>query len=375
MISKLKKEIKEFSPWFKITMGVLLIVYVGFWLFTIHLSGVEQAQGMDIRLPAAPKDSIEYVLMSESLVSGHGLSMNGRIETLRGPGYPLFVAIIKTVGRSYFAVTLIQILLVFASAFVIRRIGMIFSGKFVGEIAATFLVLNPVTLVLSLLILTDVLFMFVFLFGVYLAISQTGHKMIWRTFAIAGLFIVAIYVRGMGIFSIPILVAPFLVAKIPFRARLKSILIIIACVIISIIPWVIRNYVETGVAGFSSFEAVQLAWAVPKFWAYTNGTTETVETKNMQVATGVPVDEWYSRGVYDIKYSKQINAVGEKAILSHPFSYAKWHIITSVPFLFPSTILFVRDAYDSAINYKRPFQYGAINALAASRRTTLKSTT
>src|SRR3989338_6403929 len=97
---------KDFSKWFRILVWVMLPVYIGFWFFSIHLASLQKEKGIEIRLPSAPKDSIEYVLMAESLTSGHGLSMNGRVETLRGPGYPLFVAIIKTVGRSYFAVTL-----------------------------------------------------------------------------------------------------------------------------------------------------------------------------------------------------------------------------------------------------------------------------
>ena len=42
-----------------------------------------------------------------------------------------------------------------------------------------------------------------------------------------------------------------------------------------------------------------------------------------------------------------------------------FHIISSLPFLFPSSILFMRDAHDSALNVQRPFKAGAINALVS----------
>ena len=82
-----------------------------------------------------------------------------------------------------------------------------------------------------------------------------------------------------------------------------------------------------------------------------------------QKATGVPDSAWQDLSWHDIRYSKQISAIGRKAILDHPFSYLEFHLITSTPFLFPSSILFARDAYDSVIQNERPFVYGSINSL------------
>ena len=365
ILLKLKQEVNTFSKWFKILFFVLLVIYISLWFFTIYLSSVEKARKIEPLLPSAPKDSIEYVELSESLTSGHGLSIDGKIETLRVPGYPIFIAVIKTLGRSYFAITLIQILLVFASALIIRRIGILFGGKKVGEISATLLLINPVSMVLSLIILTDVLFLFLFVLGFYLAVSMDNQKFIQKTLLVSVIFVCAIYVRGMGLFALPIFITPFLASKLPFKIQLKSIAIMIIFIFISISPWILRNYVRTGVASWNSFESVNLSSVVPKFLANINGTPEEKEILAFQKATGLPDSEWKNRGSYDIRYSKQINAVGEKIILKQPFSYIKFHIITSLPFLFPSSILFMRDAYDSALNINRPFKAGAINALAS----------
>src|SRR3989338_9661645 len=162
MIHKIEQEIINFSRWFKILFFTALAFYLCLWIFTVHLSSIQKAKGFEPILPGAPKDSQEYILLSESLINGNGLSIYGNLETLRGPGYPLFTAIIKTVGGSYFAVTLVQIFLVFASSLIIRRIGILFSVKTVGEIASALLLVNPVTMTLSLLILTDTLFLFLF---------------------------------------------------------------------------------------------------------------------------------------------------------------------------------------------------------------------
>lgn len=365
MLTKLKNEINSFSSWFKVVLVVFGIIYLSLWIFTIHLSYIQKAKGIDIILPGAPKDSIGYINLSESLINGNGMSQNGRIETLRGFAYPLFAATIKSIGRSYFAVTLVQIILVFASAFIIRRIGIVFSGRKVGEIAATLLLINPVTMTLPLFILTDILFLLLFVLGFYLGLTIDERKPFRRIFIVSAFFILAIYTRGMGIFALPIFIAPILATKLPFKLQIKLITVMVVLIVLSTVPAIIRNYIRTGVPAFNGFESVNLSWIVPKFLASTNGTKEADEMINFQRATGVPDSAWEDLSAYDLRYSSQISMEGERVILERPFSYLKFHIITSAPFLFPSSILFMRDAYYKALEKERIVKHGAINALAS----------
>lgn len=362
--------IKSFSKWFKVLFAVMCAVYISLWIFTILLSGVQKENGIEPRLPAAPKDSQGYVDFAESLMQGRGLAnADGRIETLRTPAYPVFVAILRSATGTYFSVTFLQIFIVFASALLIRKIGIVFSadmfGRKVGEIAAALFLVSPVTMTLAVLILTDTLFLLVFAIAFYKAIQLTEEKWIRQTILISVLFAIAIYIRGMGLFALPVFLALVIPAQVPLQTKLKSMALMLVCIVISLTPWIMRNYVYTGVAGFNSFESVNLSWIVPKFIAEVDGTDEEVETKKFQRATGVPEAAWHDFSWQDIRYSKQINPVGEKLILERPFSYIKFHLVTSIPFLFPSSILFARDAYDSAIQYNRPFVYGSINALTS----------
>ncbi|TSC70624.1 MAG: hypothetical protein CEO12_204 [Parcubacteria group bacterium Gr01-1014_46] len=363
MFSKLKKEIDSLSPWFKIVLIVMAFIYLGLWFYTIKLSSNQTVKNFEPVLPTAPKDSHEYVLLSQSLMRGDGLSSNGRIETLRMPGYPLFVGILKTVGRSYFVVTFVQILLVFVTILILRRIGIVFSGNKVGEISATLLLVNPVTMTLSLLILTDVLFIFLFTLGFYLAITINERKPFIKVIMVSLIFISAIYVRGMGLFALPIFMLPILVTKLPFKLQAKLLGVMFFMILLSIVPWIARNSVQTGIRSFNTFEAENLSFAIPKFLSYKNGTKEEEEIANFLKVAGVPNYIWQDYGGRNINYAKQISKAGEKIILDMPFSYLKFHLTSSIPFLFPSSILFMRDAYDSAVDQKREFQYGAINAL------------
>jgi len=356
---KIKQEIKDFSGWFKIAFVVLFVVYISFWFFTINLHDIQKREQIEPVLPVIPEDSQGYELLSQSIADGKGFGVDGGIETLRTPGYPFFVAAVKTVGRSYFAVTLVQILLVFISAFFIRKIGIFFASKRVGEISALLFLINPVTLVLSLVILTDTLFVFLLTLGSYLALSINNEKIVLKTIALSVIVSLSVYIR-LGLFSLPVFASLILASEASLRNKLKSVFITVFIVSLAVSPWVLRNYVHTGVASFNSFKAVNLAWLVPRFLSSLNGTSIEEESRNFEKEAGVPEANYQ-----DIRFSGQISSAAEKIILDKPFSYLKYHIVSSVPFLFPSSIAFGRDVYNSAMHIKTPFKEGIIRFLTS----------
>ena len=353
---------KNWSKLFKILFFSISVVYFLFWLFIIHLSNIQKTQGINPLLPVLREDSQEYANLSDSIISGKSFVLDGKAETLRAPGYPSFVAIFKPFG-GYFTVTFIQIILVFLISILIRKIGILFFSKKVGEMSAIIFLLNPVTLYLSLVILTDMLFLFLFLSGFYLIASLNKENIyknnLIKIILISLLFSIAIYVRPMGIFALPIFIAPFFISKLSLRDKLKSIVVVISIIFLAVLPWIIRNYRLTGVADFSSFKAINLAYyAVPMFLSHINHTSIAEERIILEKKIGVPQDEWKN-----LKYSKQVSGVAEKIILSHPFSYFIYHTESSIPFLFSSPIQEVLNTYRSSMDIRVPFEPGAINYL------------
>ncbi|MEK9184812.1 MAG: glycosyltransferase family 39 protein [Patescibacteria group bacterium] len=348
------KEIRDWSKLFKILFFSIFIIYFLLWLFTIHLSNIQKTQGISPTLPVLREDSQEYANLSESIISGNGFVLNEKAETLRAPGYPAFVAIFKSFG-GYFTVTFIQIILVFLISILIRKIGILFFSRKVGEMSSIIFLLNPVTLYLSLVILTDILFLFLFLLGLYLVVSSNKEN-IYKIILASLLFGIAIYVRPMGIFALPIFIAPFFISKISFRDKLKSVIIMVSIIFLAVLPWIIRNYRLTGVADFSSFKAINLAYyAVPSFLSHINHTSIIEERIILEKKIGIPQDEWKY-----LKYSEQVSGVAEKIILSSPFSYSIYHIESSIPFLFSSPIQEVLNTYRSSMNIRTSFEPGAI---------------
>ncbi len=376
IFSKIKTSIvgewKSFSLWFRIALSILAVIYISLWFFSIHLSVVQQERGISPVLPVLAEDSSEYAALSQSMISHHLFRINDVVETTRVPGYPAFMtlfSLFSVSGKTYFLVTLVQILLAFAAAVMVRRIGMRFSsvlaGENIGEIAATLLLCNPVTVTLSLIILTDILFLFLFVSGFYLALTIQKETLVRQTVVCSLIFVAAVYVRGMGIFALPIFVAPILASGLVWKDKLKSICIMILIVVACVVPWVARNYHEVGVANFNSFESVNFWWSIPKFLSLTNHTDEGDESIAFHTAAGVPQTEWDNFGWHSLRWSEQINTVAERVILEHPFAYIKFHLVTSIPFLFPSTIQFARDIYSSAVHEKPVFALGMINLLAS----------
>ena len=343
-MKQIKEKINSFSKWFKICFCLVFIIYIAFWFFSMHLSVVQKSQNIKPLLPVLYQDSHEYADLAQSLIHDSSFVQNGFSETFRVPGYPFFVAVFYLVG-GYFLVTFIQIFLVFMSAFLIREIGIIFSGKKVGEVAALFFLLNPVILALSLIILTDILFLFLFLLGFYLTISASREKLISRVVLISVVFAGAIYMRPIGVFALPVFVAPFLVSKISLREKIKSICIMVLIILVLLAPWIIRNYKITGVADFSSSKSMNLAfYYVPMFLSNRNGTSVETERAKIEKETNIPIENWR-----DLHFSPELSSVTEKIILEHPFSYVEYHTVSSLPFLFSSYIQDAVYTYRSAM--------------------------
>ena len=276
------------SRWFVWTLSAIFVVYVSLWLYTIHISALQQTMHLSPALPVVAEDSLEYSDLAQSLISGNGFMQNGQLETLRTPGYPFFVAVIETVGRSNFAVTFFQILAMFVSALIIRRIGMHFASQRIGEIAAVLFLINPVTITLTLLIYSDPLFLLLFMGGFLAAVSLEEKHFVPRILCASLLFGLAIYVRPIGLLAIPIFAAPILASRLTAGLKWKAFGILLVCLLLLITPWMLRNYMRTGVFSFTSIEAFNLNWAAGHFLANETGTTFVAVNKELEKKIGAP---------------------------------------------------------------------------------------
>src|SRR3989338_1272778 len=104
IFSKIREEVGSFSPWFKIALAIIMVIYFGGWIFTTHLSQIQKERGEEVVLPLLTQDSNEYGLLSTSIIENRTFGENGTVNTFRVQGYPIFVSFWRLIFDSFFFV-------------------------------------------------------------------------------------------------------------------------------------------------------------------------------------------------------------------------------------------------------------------------------
>jgi 4-amino-4-deoxy-L-arabinose transferase-like glycosyltransferase len=344
--------------WFKWVFAVMACVYFAVWLY----GALAAAHSSNIKLPIVSSDSVEYATLSDSILH-HGTFTNadGSPNTFRTPGYPVFAAAVRAVGGgSFFAVTFVQIVLVFLIALLTERIGRRLFPGLAGPITATAFLLSPLTMTLPFYILSDPLFAFLYALFFYISIYRL-EKRFWPYTIAAGIICgVAIYVRPMGIFAIPIFLAPLIATRLPVRKIIVAAVSVSVIAALLILPWMERNREETGVFSFSSLAPYNLAYNISMFNAFLNKTSSGSERTKIAETIGLPESSWQ-----DLANSSILNSYEIGFFKANLFQYGKYHLITVMPFFFSSEIELYRSMNADAFGYQFDQAPNVINKLAS----------
>lgn len=203
-------------------------------------------------------DTSSYLIPGQNLLFHGTFSADGVPALMRTPAYPLFLAITSLAGMT--AASFINVLLSIFCLVLVWRLAKAVSGDDRIAIAAAWLmVVEPLTIVFSILLLSETLFMAFFLFGL--------ERVAWffranqlRLLAVAGLsFAAAAYVRPAA-YYLPVAMAIGLVVVLIRQPGLRW--KAPAVLLISCLPWLfawqVRNMAETGYRGFSSARELNL---------------------------------------------------------------------------------------------------------------------
>src|SRR5258706_2962162 len=192
-------------------------------------------------------DSCTCLAPAGNLLHGLGFTnRNGLIETIRTPGYPLFLA---AFGLHVVPVIVFQHLLNAALAvaiyvLVMRRLG----SRFIALTAAILFAIDTPTLHYANKILTETLFTAI-LFAVFVLVVYT------RKLPLAGLL------TGVLVLIRPVAIVYFVVVMICLvlrRVRLRTIAVYVALALVLPAGWQLRNFHHTGVFTISSIGGINL---------------------------------------------------------------------------------------------------------------------
>lgn len=287
-------------------------------------------------------DAGGYTTLAKNIVAGNGFSWekeppffpNGN----RTPGYPLFLAASYALGGSFYPVIFLQIVL----GAVIPILGykilkeLDFSEP-VSRIAGIFLAVEPFFAAHSVFLLTEVLFIFLFLSALFLFISSRRKiRKPWYIFAVAAFLLgLAALVRPIGLYLIPIF--GFFALFMDNGLLRKRALIGIMVLFIgfgTIFPWLWRNYNQFGLMRLTYVDAKNL------FYNYAGGT--------LAMANGTALDieqEKFAALIRDAGFSSRDHALpdffrqeAKRIIFAHPVAFLKLNALTAWQF-------FTHDAY------------------------------
>ena len=200
-------------------------------------------------------DSPSYLEPAISMLKGKGfVGSNGLPETMRTPGYPLFLAVCMALGMGVREIVILQhtlaALLAGGVYYLARRLG---ASRGFAFLPCILYGIDFPSLQAANRILTETLFTLLFFPVFWLALEWTMKEMPVRPFwgaVVGGLGGLSALVRPISLFYIvPLSVALWVSGE---RRRILNLLIVTVAFAISPIMWALRNQEQAGVFTLSS---------------------------------------------------------------------------------------------------------------------------
>lgn len=246
--------------WFRVFIGVVIALKVAaFWYF------VQYGQFVD-------NDSILYIKLAENLQKYHVLSESSMppydAHVFRTPGYPAFLALLSSLGMegNYWVVFWQEIIYGFC-VFLFYHYGKRLFDKNIVLAGTIFLLVEPGSWVYPKLIMTEVIFLpfffaSMFLIGIYRKESK------WQYLATAGILLgLGALIRPAVLFFPLVVVGTLVFFKYKSMVRWLHSGIFVLLFIVTLSPWIIRNYHHYNKIFISSAQGNILAkYHVPIIW-------------------------------------------------------------------------------------------------------------
>lgn len=198
-------------------------------------------------------------------------------ESIRTPGYPLFIAVVYAVfGESFQAVVVVQIILSLITVVISYHMGRSLFGENAGFLAAIVLCLDVVTFSMTFFVLTETLFTLVFtlslLSGVRIlrrvteveavssrTVGARRSELMW-SLMLGFSFALSILIRPVAYYLVPVLIVFFLVVgmkrKLGVRWITQTALAILLPALLLVGGWQVRNARVIGSASLTQIEGV-----------------------------------------------------------------------------------------------------------------------
>ncbi len=205
-------------------------------------------------------DSVSYIAPADSLLqSGQFLNSSGKWETNRTPGYPLFLAFCRFIGRSHWiwAAVVFQLLFNAAGCAVLYLFVIEFCGKKDAAVAAGLLqAFNLNDISHSFFILTDSISQFLVILGLLFFLKAAKKSGTFSQYLLClSVFVINYFVRPSEIVFPFFLILIMTILLLVQKEKRKAFNWLIAALLTACLPllgWQLRNVKTAGYNGFSS---------------------------------------------------------------------------------------------------------------------------
>jgi len=316
-------------------------------------------------------DSYEYDGMAMSLVENHRFyqsepafyfpsryriplfEVRTPTDAFRAPVYPLFLAGIYSVfGHKPNVAIIFQLILSSLTCILVYYIGEVFIRKGVGFIAGLLLALDFPTAIYGNLIMTDMLFTFLFLASIYFILKFFREGKRKHLIYSAILLGASALCRQVILYFAFVMVLSFIVVyRRNFIKALLNYCIYILIFLAAVSPWAIRNYIVYDNLSLSITQGGNLLFYNAAYLeAYKRGGYEHLDAirKEMQEETDRMFAE---RGISSpFEKAKIYQELAVEKILADPGLYAKIHLIGALKIFATPTFLLPERIFGASLD-------------------------
>ena len=189
-------------------------------------------------------DASGYDKIGWNIAQGYGFSDDGiSPSAMRAPIYPYFLGLVYNFeGQSYCSIRIIQILLNSLCVLLVYFIGKDVFSKRVGNISALIYAIYPGFIMFTGFLMTEILSTFFLLSAIAIIIKSLRKKSILLAGGGGILLGLSTLTKPSTLFF-PIFLITISLMRKEYRSYIKYYTVLLIIMIITVIPWTIRNYV------------------------------------------------------------------------------------------------------------------------------------
>ena len=307
------------------TRGLLIIILLAFVIRMGFFVSLQPWNNEVVSKTIIVSDASGYHQLALSLLSKKSFEDFGAFRT---PGYPVFVAMIYSISRdSVWLVLLIQILLNIISVFLVFKIASTIFSQKIALLSAFLFAIDIHQSLYAVTLLTDTLFVFLFLASVYYLCKSIKENRISSILISSLLLGVATLVRPIS-FLFPFVAVFFILVFCSIKLKMKLVYSLVFSVIfiIAISPWLLHNYSKFGEPKLSSISGSNLLFYNVAYTEVhkTGKTIEQVKRELNETAVKQGID---TTDVNSFKNSKIYSNIAQQYIKDNFILYCKVHFM------------------------------------------------